>query len=92
MHMYYTPLSHRPQAGMVEGSISPLAYTKVQKTVSKAVQRKHLRLRLALQRNLCIIGKFVYASSPVGQVGAMVSGLDPKDLFDQAFHGVLFHW
>jgi hypothetical protein len=22
----------------------------------------------------------------------MVSGLDPKDLFDQAFHGIFFHW
>jgi hypothetical protein len=46
-------------------------------------------MRLTLQPNLYINGKLFYASSPVGQVGAMVSGLDPKDLFDQAFHGML---
>ena len=36
--------------------------------------------------------KFSYAFSPVGEVGAMVSLLEPKDLFDQAFHAMVFHW
>ncbi len=52
---------------------------------------KNFGNRIALQRNLRIMGKFIYTSSPVGQVGAMVSGLDPKDLFDQVFYGMLFH-
>jgi len=37
------------------------------------------------------MSKVLYTFSPVGQIGAMVSFLNPKDLFDQAFNGMFFH-
>ena len=69
---------------------------RIARSVYRALHQRESLLKkgkrfLTLQRNLSVIEKFTYASSPVGQVGAMVSGLDPKDLFDQAFHGMLFH-
>ena len=39
-----------------------------------------------------VFGKFSHTSFSMRKIGAMVSCLDPKDLADQGFQALPFHW
>jgi hypothetical protein len=43
-----------------------------------------LPIKIALQRYLLTFGELSHAPSSMGQVGTMVSGLDPGNLVDQS--------
>jgi hypothetical protein len=70
----------RPKNSLTPASAKPLAGTR------------NIWHSLTLQRKLYIFTKFTLPSLSVRKIGSMVSVLNPKHLFDQAFHGLFFHW